>query len=172
LTGIRRELADCLRCETGFVDRSAALVAAYGLGDVTADGDPSPSVVADLDGRGAALLGRIRRFDAGPLGLTLSGPAYRDNPILYANESFRDLTGYPLEELRGENPRLLQGPATDPEAVATLREAVDNWTEATVELWNYRRDGTRFRNRVTVVPVPGDSGTVDHWLGVQAAVDG
>lgn len=171
LTGLRRALIDCLQCDTGFEERSAALVDEYGLGDVAAAEPPPSSVTAGLDAHSAALLDRIRRFDAGPLGLTLSGPAYRDNPILYANETLRTLTGYPLVELRGENPRLFQGPDTDPDAVGTLQEAIDIWAEATVELWNYRRDGSRFRNRVTVVPVTDDTGTVANWLGVQAAVD-
>jgi len=171
VTGFRRALVDCLRCETGFEERSSALVGEYDLGDVAATGPPPSSVTAGLDARDRELLRRIRRFDAGPLGLTLSGPAYRDNPILYANETLGDLTGYPLEELRGENPRLFQGPDTEPEALDALHEAVDIWAAATVELWNYRRDGSRFRNRVTVVPVPDDSGMVANWLGLQAAVD-
>lgn len=76
------------------------LTETYDLGDVAAVGEPTPRVTADLDDRGMALLGRIRRFDAGPLGITLSGPAYRDNPIRYANEAFRDFTGYPLDVTR------------------------------------------------------------------------
>ncbi len=171
MTGFRRALVDCLCREDGFERHSAALVEAYDLGDVAADGPPPSAVAAGLDARDRELLARIRRFDAAPVGLTLAGPAYRDTPLLYANETFRELTGYPLAELRGENPRLLQGPDTDPGAVATLREAVDTWTETTVELWNYRRDGSRFRNRVTLVPVPDDSGAVANWLGVQAAVE-
>lgn len=171
LTEFRRALIDCLRRETGFADRSAALVEEYDLGDVAATGQPPSSVAAGLDARSAELLCRVRRFDAGPLGLTLSGPAYRDTPMIYANETLRSLTGYPLDELRGENPRLFQGPETDPDALDTLREAVDVWAEATVELWNYRRDGSRFRNRVSVVPMPDDSGMIANWIGVQAAID-
>ena len=53
----------------------------------------------------------------------------------------------------------------------TLHEAVDTWTEATVELWNYRRDGSRFRNRVSVAPLPDDSGMIANWIGVQVAID-
>jgi len=171
VTGLRRALVDCLRCETGFEERSAELTERYDLGDVAAT-DPLPSsVAADLDARDRALVERVRRFDAAPLGLTLSGPAYRDTPIRYANRTFRELTGYALEELRGENPRLLQGPDTEAGAVDRLHEAIDIWSEATVELRNYRRDGTSFRNRVTLVPLPDDSGTIHNWLGVQARVD-
>ncbi|WP_228841695.1 hypothetical protein [Haloarcula sp. CBA1127] len=72
------------------------------------------------------------------------------------------MTGYSLAALRGENLRLLQGTATDPESVATLQEGIDIWEQRTVELWNYRADGTRFRNRVTIVPLTGP--TAHHEL--------
>jgi PAS domain S-box-containing protein len=168
--GFRRALVDCLCRESGFEERSAALVDEYDLGDVAATEQPPSSVAGELDARDRELLERVRRFDAAPLGLTLSGPAYRDNPILYANETLRHITGHGLAELSGENPRLFQGPDTEPEALDTLHEAIDIWAEATVELWNYRRDGSRFRNRVTVVPVPDDSGMIANWLGVQSVV--
>ena len=80
------------------------------------------------------LVWRVRLLDGAPLGVTLAGPAYRDTPILYVNRRFREATGYGMEDLRGENPRLLQGPATEADAVADLREAVDIWEPVTVEL--------------------------------------
>ena len=123
-----------------------------------------------LDPEQQDLVWRMWLLDDAPVGLILSGPAYRDNPLIYANRTFRELTGYPLADLRGENPRLLQGPETGDEPVATLREAVDTWERVTVELRNYRRDGTPFRNRVSLVPVLGVSGTVTNWIGVQEAV--
>jgi PAS domain S-box-containing protein len=171
VTTLRHALVDCLCCESGFEERRAALVNEHDLGDVAATEEPPASVTTGLDARDTRLLERVRAFDTCPLGLTLSGPAYRDNPILYANETLRDLTGYSPDELRGENPRLFQGPDTDPDALQRLHEAIDIWSEATVELWNYRRDGTRFRNRVSIVPVSGASGTIDNWIGVQAAID-
>lgn len=103
--------------------------------------------------------------------ITLSGPAYQDNPILYANQTFRDMTGYPLGDLVGENPRLLQGPETEQAPVADLREALDIWEPVTVELTNYRNDGTPFRNRVSLVPLDDETGTITNWVGVQEVVD-
>jgi PAS domain S-box-containing protein len=171
MTELRRALVDCLCCESGFEERRAALIDEHDLGDVAAPGEPPSSITADLNARDRELLHRIRAFDTCPLGLTLAGPAYRDNPILYANRTLRDLTGYSLDELRGENPRLLQGPDTDPDALERLHEAIDIWSEVTVELRNYRRDGTPFRNRLTVVPLSGTSGTIDNWIGIQEAID-
>ncbi|KAA9396166.1 PAS domain-containing protein [Haloarcula sp. CBA1130] len=115
-------------------------------------------------------IARMACLDTVPLGLTLTGPAYQDNPLRYATQTFRELTGYSLAALRGENLRLLQGPATDQEAVATLQEGIDIWEQRTVELWNYRADGTRFKNRVTIVPLTGPDGSVTNWLGVQKAI--
>jgi PAS domain S-box-containing protein len=133
-----------------------------------------PAAVADADDlteRDRRLIERVRLLDDAPLGITLCGPAYRDTPILYANRTFRDLTGYPLADLRGRNPRLLQGPETDPAPVESLREAVSIWEPVTVELRNHRRDGTPFVNRVSLRPLPGDDGSITHWAAVQEAVE-
>jgi PAS domain S-box-containing protein len=105
-------------------------------------------------------------------GITLSGAAYEDNPIVYANRTFRAVTGYTMADLHGENPRLLQGPATEDAAVGTLHKALRGWDPVTTELWNYRADGERFRNRVSLLPMPDGTGTVTHWYGVQERIDG
>lgn len=117
------------------------------------------------------LVWRVWLLDEVPFGLTVSGPAYQDNPIVYANRTLRRLTGYSLSDLVGENPRLLQGPDTESGSVEDLREALDIWEPVTVELWNYRADGSRFTNRVSLVPVPDETGTVSNWVGVQERVD-
>ena len=108
--------------------------------------------------------------DDAPLGVTLTGPAYRDTPIRYANRTFRDITGYSLTDLCGNNPRLLQGPQTGADSVADLREAVSIWEPVSVNVWNHRRDGTAFLNRVSLRPLPGDDGTITHWAAVQEVV--
>jgi len=115
---------------------------------------------------------RVWVLDAAPLGITLAGPAYQDNPVVYVNRTFRELTGYSLDAVRGGNLRLLQGPDTESDAVDTLREALEIWEPVTVELWNYRADGTRFRNCVTLEPLSDDTGTISNWVGLQARVDG
>jgi hypothetical protein len=73
---------------------------------VAASEPPPPSVTAGLNARDEELLACVRRFATAPFGLTLSGLAYSDNPILYANRTFREIMCYPLADLRGENPRL------------------------------------------------------------------
>lgn len=179
---LREDVLDFLACDEGAVrGMVAALASRHGVRPAKSGASGgSPAAVDRVDrgdrpaltDRDRRLADRVRLLDTAPVGVTLCGPAYRDTPIMCANRTFLDLTGYSLEELRGRNPRLLQGSRTEPEAVAKLREAVSIWEPVTVELWNYRRDGTPFLNRVTLRPLQGDDGTVTHWGAVQAPVGG
>ena len=56
-----------------------------------------------LGPRDHELVWRLWLLDDAPVGLTLTGPAYQDNPLRYATRTFRQLSGYSLDELRGEN---------------------------------------------------------------------
>lgn len=132
--------------------------------------DRLPFDTARLAPRAVPLAWKVWVLDEAPLGVTLAGPAYHDTPLVAVNETFCRLTGYDAETLHGENPRLLQTDATTSEAVADFVEALRTWEGVTVELHNERRDGTPFRNRVSLVPVPGADGTVENWFGLQAAV--
>ncbi|TYT62688.1 hybrid sensor histidine kinase/response regulator [Natrialba swarupiae] len=106
-------------------------------------------------------------FDAAPVGMTITDPSLEDNPIVYANAAFERLTGYPHEEVLGRNCRFLQGEGTNPEPVDAMREAVDAEEPVTVELTNYRKDGTTFHNEVTIAPIRDADGTVTHFVGFQ-----
>ena len=55
---------------------------------------------------------------------------------------------------------LLQGPKTDPLAVDKLRAAIKREETVTVQLLNYRKDGTHFLNQITMTPIRDRSGRV------------
>lgn len=57
--------------------------------------------------------------------MILTDPRQDDNPIVFANNAFLDLTGYELPEILGRNCRFLQGADTDPDAVSQLRTTGD-----------------------------------------------
>lgn len=165
-----------------FAERHQVLHGRYGLdaelrrravktSPETVNGDQVRTGYDDLSGRERRLVWRLWTLDTAPLGLTLTGPAFADNPVVYATRTLRDLTGYTAADLLGENPRLFQGPETEREAVTDLREAVASWNEVTVTVTNTHADGTSFRNRVTLAPISGTDGTVTHWLGVQKRVE-
>ncbi len=111
-----------------------------------------------------------RAIEAAPIGLTITDATQPDNPIVYANAAFEDITGHSQAEIRGRNCRFLQGAGTEPEPVAQLRAAVDVEEPATVELRNYRKDGTPFWNHVRIAPVENDAGETTHFVGFQQDV--
>jgi PAS domain S-box-containing protein len=110
-------------------------------------------------------------MDTAPISMVITGPAYEDNPVWYANDAFESLTGYAEADVLGENLRCLQGPETAAEPVATLREATEIWAAAITELQNYRADGTPFDSRVAIAPIPDDTGTISNWVGFQEPVE-
>ena len=93
-----------------------------------------------------------------------------DCPIVYASDSFLQMTGYPSEEIIHHNCRFLQGKDTDPESVKKLRDAVKAGERVSVRLLNYRKDGTPFWNYLTIAPVKLADGTVVKYIGVQVDV--
>ncbi|ELZ28795.1 PAS sensor protein [Halosimplex carlsbadense 2-9-1] len=111
-----------------------------------------------------------RVIESAPVGITVADVTEPDEPLVSVNDRFEALTGYEESECLGRNCRFLQGEDTDEEAVARLRRAVDDEAETTVELRNYRADGTEFWNRVRVAPVENDEGEVTHYVGFQEDV--
>ncbi|QZY01085.1 PAS domain S-box protein [Halobaculum rubrum] len=126
-----------------------------------------PTGVADSP---ASHLLHDRAMDEAPIGITISDPSQRDNPLIYVNDGFCEQTGYARDEILGRNCRFLQGDATHEDPVARMRAAIEAEEPVTVELRNYRKDGTMFWNRVTIVPIRSDAGTVTNYLGYQQDV--
>jgi PAS domain S-box-containing protein len=113
---------------------------------------------------------RTQAVEKAPVGVTISDPDQPDNPLIYVNEAFEGLTGYPREEAVGRNCRFPQGENTDPDRVARIREAVEAEEPISLDIRNYHQDGTRFWNRLTVAPVRDDDGEVVNYVGFQQDV--
>lgn len=102
--------------------------------------------------------------------MTLTDPRQDDNPIVFANKAFLDLTGYEESEILGRNCRFLQGAETDRDAVAELRDAIARQEAIALELINYRRDGSPFWNAVFIAPVLGPDGELLYFFASQLDV--
>lgn len=83
----------------------------------------------------------------------ITDPNQPDNPIVYTNKFFLELTGYESSEVLGRNCRFLQGAKTDKQTISLLRNAIEHKNQVTVTLQNYRKDGTTFWNRLHIEPV-------------------
>jgi len=107
---------------------------------------------------------------AAQLPVTLADARQPHDPIIYANPAFFALTGYRSDEVIGRNCRFMQGPETDPADVDQIRDALRVGEPVTVEILNYRKDGSRFWNALHVSPVRNPAGQVTHFLGSQRDV--
>jgi PAS domain S-box-containing protein len=100
--------------------------------------------------------------------ITEAEPINEPGPrILYVNEAFTRMTGYTLEEALGKTPRILQGPKSSRAKLDKVRAALSRWKSITVELINYRKDGSEFWVEFGVVPVADKTGRYTHWISIQ-----
>ena len=125
--------------------------------------DATPPDLGDAD-----LLARAAT--ASGLSITVSDPRLPDNPLIWVNPAFEQVTGYRAQDVLGRNCRFLQGPATDPRASARISAAVRAGRTVAETLLNYRPDGTTFWNQVVISPVVDDAGAITHFVGIQADV--
>ena len=76
-------------------------------------------------------------LDGSVNGITLSDPDKEDNPIVYANKAFEQITGYSNEETVGRNCRFLH------------------------------KNGELFYNRLSITPLFDNDGHLIYFLGIQ-----
>ncbi len=104
------------------------------------------------------------------MAMALTDPTQQDNPLVYVNPAFLDLTGYEEQEIIGRNCRFLQGPDTDPIITGQVRQAITAHESISVEIYNYRRDGRGFWNALYICPVFNTEGRLVHFFASQMDV--
>jgi len=100
-------------------------------------------------------------------GVVITDPRCDDNPIIYTNPAFTQITGYEAKDILGRNCRFLQGKDRDQPALSEVREAIKEERSVTVVLRNYRQDGKRFYNELTMSPVRDEAGELVAFVGIQ-----
>lgn len=118
-------------------------------------------------GKGDPFAAAIR---ATRMSMLITDPRQPDNPIVFANGAFLRLTGYSRDEVIGHNCRFLQGPDTDPLAVDIIRRAVDDVVDVSVDILNYRKDGSSFWNALLISPVSNEKGELQFFFASQLDV--
>jgi len=89
-----------------------------------------------------------------------------DQPIIYVNPAFVQLTGYSREEVIGKNCRFLLGQYQDQPELANIRRALEGKQRGSAVLLNCRKDGSQFWNELSITPVTNDRNEVTHYVGI------
>ncbi|MEW6372037.1 MAG: histidine kinase famiy protein [Pseudomonadota bacterium] len=102
--------------------------------------------------------------------MLVTDPRQPDNPIVFVNRAFLDLTLYDEKDVIGRNCRLLQGPQTDPATVAEIRKAVSEQRAIALDILNYKADGTPFWNALYLGPIFDQEGRLLYFFASQMDV--
>ncbi|AYD05207.1 PAS domain-containing protein [Neorhizobium sp. NCHU2750] len=106
-------------------------------------------------------------FKATRMPMIVTDPHQHDNPIIFCNAAFLKLSGYSDEDVIGRNCRFLQGPDTDTETVAKIRDAIAAGEDVAVDILNYKKDGSPFWNAVFISPVRDEAGKIVYFFASQ-----
>ncbi|MGF1614432.1 MAG: PAS domain-containing protein [Gammaproteobacteria bacterium] len=102
--------------------------------------------------------------------ITQAGTGAENQRIVFVNQAFTDMTGYPADEVIGKTPRILQGARTEQQVLGELREKLASESDFHGRAINYRKDGSEFVIEWSVYPVRDPSGSVTHYVAVQHEV--
>lgn len=107
-----------------------------------------------------------RALESSTTGIVIVDSTVSDQPLIYVNKSFEEITGYSREFSVGKNCRFLQGPETDEKQLDKIRMAVKRGESCKVILLNYKKDGTKFWNELSISPIE-EEGTLIGFIGIQ-----
>ena len=99
--------------------------------------------------------------------MVVTDPNQTDNPIVFANGAFLDLTEYQEHQVIGRNCRFLQGEDTSRQTVAEVREALQQQRAVAVDILNYKASGKAFWNALFIGPVFDEHGKLLYFFASQ-----
>lgn len=108
-----------------------------------------------------------RALESAKNGIIITDALKPDNPVIYFNAAFKNLTDYDDHEILNHNCRFLHGTDRNQEPLERIREAIKNGESCQAILRNYKKDGTLFWNDLYIMPILDDFGVVTNFIGIQ-----
>jgi len=91
----------------------------------------------------------------------------RDGLIEYANPRFAQVTGYSIDEVRGQTPRIFKSGETSPDEYAALWRAISTGQEWRGEFHNRKKNGELYWESASISPVFDPGGVITHYVAVK-----
>ena len=144
----------------------------YARRDATGKVVLTSGVVSDITARRKAeaqLPKLARAVEQSPASVVITNLAA---DIEYVNPKFTEITGYTLDEVRGENPRLLKSGKIPAEVYTCLWRTITSGEEWRGELLNKKKNGTLYWEYASISPIKDQDGTITHFLAVKEDITG
>ncbi|MFN6960823.1 MAG: PAS domain S-box protein [Rhodocyclaceae bacterium] len=90
-----------------------------------------------------------------------------EGKIVYANPKFVSTTGYRVEEVIGQTPRILKSGETSQEEYRRLWNTIKAGKEWRGVFHNRRKDGSLYWERASISPVHDAKGRITHFMAVK-----
>ncbi|GAB4397305.1 MAG: hypothetical protein OHK0048_05190 [Rhodoferax sp.] len=87
--------------------------------------------------------------------------------ITWVNDSFTRITGYRLDEVRGQSPAMLQTQASDPQTIAAMRSAFAAGQGFKGEILNRSKAGVEYWIEIEVQPVRDAKGQIVNFIAIE-----
>jgi diguanylate cyclase (GGDEF)-like protein/PAS domain S-box-containing protein len=88
-----------------------------------------------------------------------------DKIILRVNAAFTEITGYTADEAIGQTPHLLSSGRHDTVFYAAMWENIQRTGAWKGEIWNRRKNGELYPERITITAVKDNTGKITHYVG-------
>lgn len=111
---------------------------------------------------------RIRKLSAGieqsPASVVITDI---QGNVEYVNKKFTEVTGYTLEEIKGQHTRLLKSGDTSPEEYKQMWETITSKKEWRGEFHNKKKNGELYWELASISPIINEAGEVTNFLAVK-----
>ncbi|HEX7968202.1 MAG TPA: PAS domain-containing protein [Stellaceae bacterium] len=94
-----------------------------------------------------------KALEAMAAGVLITNPHAPGHPVVFANVAAAAITGYSVGEMMGRDIHLLEGPETDPDAIAAIGQALREERPISATVLSYRRDGKPFWASLHISPI-------------------
>ncbi len=102
-------------------------------------------------------------FNSSAEGITITDP---ERNIVSVNRGFSEITGYSEAEVLGRNPRILQSGRHGRDFYQTMWAAIKDHGIWRGEIWNRRKNGEIYPERLTINTVRDEQGKLVNYVGV------
>ena len=106
-------------------------------------------------------------FDNLPISISIADATQRRFPLLYVNSAFQEMSGFSLHEAIGQSNKFLQGGQVEETMGTVMTQTLAAGKACRVFISNKRKDGTPFRNLLSMKPIFSLDGTYRCVIGVQ-----